>query len=93
VAPDGEGVETLWQMIDDQRTRLGSDKNLQQRRDIRRGRIIRKTITRHLNQRIGELIASEPAEKIINDATLGEIDLTSTVEQLLQLLPAIPDAK
>jgi LAO/AO transport system kinase len=93
VAPDGEGVEALWDMIDDQRAQLGSNKKLQQHREIRRGRIIRKTITSHLNQRIGELMASESAEKIINDATLGEIDMTSTVEQLLQLLPAIPDAK
>jgi LAO/AO transport system kinase len=90
VATTGEGMEDLWSAIEDHRARIASNGNLQALRDTRRRRIVRKTIREQLTHVVDELLDSAAAEELLAGATLGELEISSTVQKLLAMMAASP---
>ena len=90
VATTGQGMGELWSAIEDHRARIASDGNLQALRDTRRRRIVRKTIRDQLTHVVDELLDSAAAEKLLAGATLGELEISGTVQKLLALMAACP---
>jgi LAO/AO transport system kinase len=86
VATSGEGLDQFWEALERERERLAVDADRQNRRALRRQQLVRKTLRRQLEQKLDEVMASETAEGLIRNASLGEIDLEATVRQLLAAL-------
>ena len=66
--------------------KLDVDAKRQHQRALRRQRLVRKTLKRQLERKLEEVMASEAADHLIRNASLGEIDLEDTVDKLLAAL-------
>jgi hypothetical protein len=75
------------------RARVLSDGNLQALREARRRRIVRKTIREQLTHRVDELLDSTAAEELLAGATLGELEISRTVQKLLAMMAAFPGSR
>ena len=86
VATSGEGLEQFWGALERERELLGVDADRQQKRVLRRQRLVRKTLRRQLERKLDAVMSSEAAEHLIGNASLGEVDLEDTVDKLLAAL-------
>ena len=86
VATASEGVGALWQAIEAQRSLLMDSTEMSDRRALRHRRLVKKTIAHQIEHSIARLLASERGERLIADASLGEIDLSRTIAQVLAIL-------
>ena len=86
VATADEGLEELWAAIESHRAAVTGSGNLQALRDERRRTIVRKTIREQLTQVVDELLDGKEAEQLLSGATLGELEISSTVQKLLATL-------
>lgn len=86
VATGGEGLDALWQAIEAQRSLLADSTELNDRRALRSRRLVKKTIAHQIEHSIARLLASDRGERLIADASLGEVDLSRTIAQVLAML-------
>jgi len=86
VATGGEGLDALWQAIEAQRSLLADSTELNDRRTLRQRRLVKKTIAHQIEHSIARLLASDRGERLIADASLGEVDLSRTIAQVLAML-------
>ena len=85
-ATGGEGLEALWQAIEAQRGLLAGSTELNDRRALRHRRLVKKTIAHQIEHSIARLLGSERGERLLADASLGEIDLSRTIADVLALV-------
>lgn len=86
VATASEGLEEFWAALEQERALLAADAGRQHQRALRRQRLVRKTLRRQLDRKLDEVMASDLAERLIHNVSLGEIDLEATADKLLAAL-------
>ena len=86
VATEGQGVEELWQALEDHRLRLATDGALESIRATRRRRLLERTLLRQLEHRFQRLLQTAGAEAIMARVRAGEVDLDQALEGLLASL-------
>lgn len=86
VATEPSGVNQLWAAINQHKHRLESSGQVEAARQAKRLRIVHKTIKQQANRALDEVLASEQAAALVRGLTLGQLDMQSTVSQVINLL-------
>ena len=84
VATTGAGVEALWQAVDDHRTSITADGELERRRRARRGVELRQALQVEIERRARTLVGPEAwaaTEAAVRD---GSLDARAAAKRLLE---------
>jgi LAO/AO transport system kinase len=83
VAIDGQGVEGMWQALEDYRARLSKGGTLEAQRTARRRRNLFRTLRRQLDLRFERLVETEGADTVLSRLIAGDVDPDSALDELL----------
>lgn len=90
VATQPRGLDQLWPTIMQHKQMLEDGGELEAIRRKRRLRIIHKTLRQQTNRVLDQVLRSEEATSLVENLTLGQIDMQSTVTRVLRLLAKQP---
>ena len=85
-ASTGDGVAELWTALRDHQDYLKQSGQLDSARAHKQQLLVRRTITHQLTHEVERLMDSDLATSMLDQSTLGQLDLRQTVDRLLREL-------
>jgi len=86
VATTGQGVTELWQTICSHTSAMTDAGLIGQRRSLRQSKLMEKSLLRHLESQLKELLASETGKSVLSDIARGKISLEEAYRKLVAKL-------
>ena len=83
IAPNGDGVPELWEIIATHRDHVVESGELAKRRRFRLGEELRDIVARRLEQRAREVCTGERWDALTDDVLAGTLDPWSAADQML----------
>ena len=86
VATTGQGVSELWQMIRSQTAAMTDAGLIEQRRFMRKRKLLEKALLRHIESRAKDFLTTEAGKTILEDISQGKVTFEEAIDHIITKL-------